>query len=182
MVRYISLVVVFFLFSAQQVKMAKTRISDNITARLPADFSLLPPEELAFKSASYRMPIAYYTDPARQIDFSVNNSVTKWQSTDISLVQEIYKSNINNLFDEVDFLNEGIETINNRDYITFEFLGTIMPGESLVKQEVPVRKYFYIQYTIKEGMIYIFTFIAPMRQKEEWQPVAGEIMHSINIK
>ncbi|MBR9998310.1 MAG: hypothetical protein KFF73_05030 [Cyclobacteriaceae bacterium] len=173
---------IFLLFAAQQPKLVKTKISENITARLPSDFFLLPPDELQGKSISYRMPIAFYTDPAREVDFSVNNSASKWQNEDIELLKEIYKSNIQNLFDNVEFMKESIESINERDYIVFEFSGTVLPGESLFKQESPDRRYYYTEYTLKGSQIFIFTFTAPFQQKEQWAGTASAIMQSIKMK
>jgi len=182
MIRLIYLLFIFLLLSAQQNKLVKTKISENITAKLPSDFYLLPPEELQSKSVSYRMPIAYYTNPDKDVDFSVNNSASKWQQSNIELIKQIYKSNIVNLFDDVKFMREDIETINNREFIVFEFYGTVLPGESLFRQESPDRKYYYIQYTIKENQIFIFTFIAPAMKKEIWDVTASAIMHSVKIK
>jgi len=127
------------------------------------------------------MPIAYFTNPSQEVDFSVNNFASKWQEQDLGLLQELYRSNIQNLFDDVELMRESIENINKRDYIVFEFYGTVLPGESLFRQENPDRKYYYIQYTLKDYQIYIFTFIAPFRQKSQWATTASAIMHSIKI-
>jgi hypothetical protein len=182
MVRFILITGILLFFTAQHEKLVRTRISENITARLPADFYLLPPDELQSKSISYRMPIAYYTNPEREVDFSVNTSAARWQDQNLELIQEIYRSNIQHLFDDVEFITETIENINNRDYIVFEFYGTILPGESLFRAENPDRKYYYIQYTLKESQIFIFTFFAPIRLKDRWAETASAIMHSIKIK
>jgi hypothetical protein len=180
--KFILYTAVFLLLTAQQSKLVKVKISENISARLPSDFTLLPPEELQLRSVSYRMPIAFYTDPEKEVDFSVNNSASRWQEQDLELLKEIYRSNIQNLFDNVDFRNESLEMINDRSYIVFEFTGTVLPGESLFKQEQAERKYYYTQYTIKGDQIYIFTFSAPFMQTAQWTETATAIMHSIRIK
>jgi hypothetical protein len=172
---------VFLLLAAQQPKLVKVRISENITARIPSDFALLPPDELQSRSVSYRMPIAFYTDPGREVDFSVNNSASRWQQGDLELLKEIYRSNIQNLFDDVEFRKETIETIDDRDFIVFEFTGIVLPGESMFRQESADKKYYYTQYTIKGDQIYIFTFSAPLRLQEQWAETASAIMHSIRI-
>lgn len=182
MIKFIYLLSILLLFASQQFKLVKTKISENITARLPSDFYLLPPDELQSKSISYRMPIAFYTNPDKEVDFSVNNSASKWQDQDLVLLKDIYQSNIRNLFDDVEFMRDGIETISNREYIVFEFYGTVLPGESLFRQENPERRYYFIQYTLKSNQIYIFTFTAPIEQKERWAATASAIMQSIKIK
>ncbi len=182
MIKFVYLLSIFILVTSQQFKLVKTRISENITARLPSDFYLLPPDELQGKSISYRMPIAYYTNAEKEVDFSVNNSASKWQERDLALLRDLYRSNIQNLFDDVKFLKERIENLNNREFIVFEFYGTVLPDESLFRQDNPERKYYYIQYTIKGSQIYIFTFSAPMQLKEKWAEAASAIMQSIQLK
>ncbi len=182
MIRFIFFLTVFFLFSAQQSKLVKTKISENITARLPSDMYLLPPDELSLRYVSYRMPIAYYTDPMEEAEFSVNISATQWTVSDLGIVKEIYESNIMNLLDDVRMVKDTIETINERKYIVFEFFGTLMPGESLFKIESPIRKYHQMQYTIKDNKLYIFSFNVPKRLSPAWETTASAIMHSIKIK
>lgn len=182
MIKFVYLLSIILLFTSQQFKFVKTRISENITGNLPSDFYLLPPDELPSKSISYRMPIAYYTNAEKEVDFSVNNSASKWHEEDLALLKDLYRSNIQNLFDDVEFVKERIENINNREFIAFEFYGTTLPGESLFRQENPERNYYYIQYTIKGSQIYIFTFSAPLQLKERWADTASAIMQSIKIK
>jgi len=126
MIRLIFLLSIAFLLTSQEFKLVKTRISDHITARLPTDFYLLPPDELQSKSVSYRMPIAYYTNADKQVDFSVNNSASRWQEQDLVLLKEIYRSNIRNLFDDVEFVNETIQEINDQFDILISFQTSIL--------------------------------------------------------
>jgi hypothetical protein len=116
------------------------------------------------------------------VDFSVNFSVSKWQSSDLELVQSFYKSNIANLFDNIEFLSESIEEINDRKYIVFEFTSSISEAQSVLRQGASIKKYYYIQYTLMQGSVLIFSFSTPQRIMNEWRSTAGEIMHTVKIK
>jgi len=171
-----------FLFSGQQFKLVKVKIGKNIILRLPSDFTPVPESDQGTKYISYRSPIALYSNLTDEVDFSVNYSVTQWQSSDLELVQSFYKSNIANLFDRIEFLNENIEEINDRKYIVFEFTSSISETQSVIRQGATIRKYYYIQYTLMEGHIFIFSISAPQRIMNDWQPIAREIMQSIKIE
>jgi hypothetical protein len=152
-----------------------------MSVKLPADFAPVPEIEIGTKYISYRSPIALYSNSTKDVDFSVNYSVSNWQSSDLEIIQSFYKSNIANLFDSVEFINESIEEINERDYIVFEFTSSISETQSIIRQGATIKKYFYIQYTMMEGHVLIFSFSSPQRKMREWKPIAHEIMHSLKI-
>lgn len=170
------------LFSGQQYKLVKVKIDKNLSVKLPADFTPVPESEIGSKYISYRSPIALYSNSTKEVDFSVNIAISKWQSSDLELVQSFYKSNIAYLFDNIEFLNESIEEINERKYIVFEFISSISENQSVLRQGATIRKYYYIQYTLMEGHAFVFSFSSPQRIMADWQSLAAEIMHSVKIK
>jgi len=169
-------------FPMQQFKFVKTKIDDKITVYLPQEFFVVPELEIASKYISYRNPIAVYTDMTAHVDFAVNTSFTRWGSSDIELMKSFYKANIPTLYDDIEFIREEIEIINNRQYVVFEFISTILPNENSIRNDPPVIKYNYIQYTLVKGETHLFNFNAPSVLKEKWEDAASEIMHSIKIK
>jgi len=171
----------FFLLSGQQYKLVKVKIDKNISVKLPADFLPVPEADIGSKYISYRSPIALYSNSTKEVDFSLNLSLTKWQSSDLELVQSFYKSNIANLFDNIEFFSEHIEEINDRKYIVFEFISSISETQSVLRQGATIKKYYYIQYTLMEGHAFVFSFSSPQRTMNEWRSVAGEIMHTVKI-
>ena len=87
------------------------------------------------------------------------------------------------MFDRVDMLQEGIQEINGKEYIYFEFESRVNGDRKEEGFKDPVLKYTYIQYLIDPGQkTLVFTFNAPRRQKEEWQEVAREMMLKIKVK
>ena len=73
--RYI-LFITLLIFSADThgQKLVKTKLSDNISVRVPSDFLPMTDEDKAQRYASARLPIALYTDVDRLADFGVNRS------------------------------------------------------------------------------------------------------------
>jgi len=182
MIRAILLLSVIFTLSSQQYKLTKVKINKDITLKLPSDFTPVPSDEIASKYMSYRTPLALYSNLTKSTDFSVNYSVSKWQSNDLELVQSFYKSNISNLFDSVEFLDESIESINERDFIIFEFNSTISEAQSSLRENSYVKKYYYIQYALKDGHVFIFSLSAPAGEASIWRPIFKDIMHSVTLK
>jgi hypothetical protein len=181
MAQNLMFLLIFFLLSGQQYKLVKVKIDKKMSVKLPADFSPVPESELGTKYISYRSPIALYSNSTKEVDFSVNYSVSRWQSSDLEIVQSFYKSNIANLFDSIEFIEESIEEINDRRYIIFEFTSSISETQSVLRQGATIKKYYYIQYTLMEGHVLIFSFSCPQRVLNEWQSVAQEIMHTLKI-
>jgi hypothetical protein len=181
MFRFSIFLFLFFLLSGQQYKLVKVKIDKNISVKLPSDFSPVPADDIGTKYISYRSPIALYSNSTKEVDFSVNYSVNQWQSSDLELVQSFYKSNIANLFDSIEFLSETIEEVNDRNYIVFEFISSISEAQSVLRQGAMIRKYYYIQYTLMEGHVFVFSISVPQRIMNEWQPVARDIMQTVKI-
>lgn len=121
-----------------------------------------------------------WTSLDRTVDFGLNVSKSNWAGSDFQVLQKLYKSTILQMYSNVVFLHEGIEKINGKDFILFEFESS----------EEGVKKYTYLAYTIirnakdkenRTNRVYIFNFSTGGEKKKEWQETAGAIIHSIKI-
>ena len=171
------------LSSPPQVKLVKTKITEDITVSIPEDFTVMTPEDMNQRYKSYRKPIALYTDPSRLVDFGVNFSFSKWALGDLEILGKFYKSSLLNLYTEVEFIYEGLKTINGKEYVHFEFISTVSTTEdnSIIPRK-PIRKYTQLLYTVDKGRTIIFNFSCPAEQQLTWQLDASRIMASVNIK
>lgn len=160
----------------------KTEVAEGITLKLPVSFVAMTESVLSQKYLSARGPIAAYTSQDQQTDLTVNTSNARWQANDLPMLQNFYRSNISALYDEVDFLKEGIEEINGKDFAVFEFISLVLPEENTLSMQKPVRKYTYIAYTIHNGKTYVFNFTAPAQQQKQWQETAIIIINSIKLQ
>lgn len=166
----------------QAAKLTKTRISDEISARLPENFQPVSQEDLSTKYVSSRPPIALYTSPDRQVDFSVNVSVNQWQHFDLPLIKDFYKASLSTLFSDLKLIKEETTEINKHPAALFEFVGTVEGEEGTVRRTAAISKYHYVAYVLVNGKVAVFTLTAPDNQQQQWSSVAEEIMQSIRIK
>lgn len=163
-------------------KLVKTKVNDNISVSLPADFFPMTPEDIAQRLPSVRAPLGAYTNTDRVVDFSVNISATQWPDADIEIAQKFFKSGLYNLFDKVDMISEGITEIHKKKFITFEFESRINPNKRVEGGSEPLLKYTRIQYLVEPGRTLVFSFSCPRSMRQDWEKTSDEIMKSIRVK
>ncbi|WP_299819904.1 hypothetical protein [uncultured Pontibacter sp.] len=180
--RYLAFLMILMLAGATfaQSKLKKTQISKEISVMLPSDFNPMPDDGIARRYPATTKPLAVYTSPNGQIDFSVTQKHTQFRSKDLNMLQEFYKANLLEKFTDVDFIREEIVEIKGEQYIVFEFVSR-MADERGVTNLAPVQKYSIIQYTIKGNQLMIFTMHAPFMLKNDWQPTMREVMGSVKL-
>jgi len=176
------LILMFSICSFQSTKFNKTKINKQISILIPINFIPVPQDEMSSKFISYRAPLAAYTNETAEIDFGVNMATSIWRDTDVELMRSFYKSNIINLYDEVNFIRNEVKIINKRKFVVFEYISTINPDKRSAILDPPVEKYTYIQYSIIRGRVYLFDFSSPASQKEIWEPIVQKVMESVKIK
>ncbi|QJX47277.1 hypothetical protein HMJ29_10140 [Hymenobacter taeanensis] len=162
-------------------KLKKTAVTKNISVGVPEGFQPLPDDGIAAKYPSPRKPLAVFSNPNGRVDLSVAQKPTTFSNRDYALLLKVYKASIQNMYSKVEFLQEDIRTINKRDFIMLEFVSTVTDnrrGGNLA----PIRKYQLVQYAIEGDQLFIFTFDAPAEEQRQWQPIAQEVMASINMK
>ena len=166
----------------EPVKLVKTKVSDQISARLPESFQPVNEQDLKKKYVSYRQPIALYTSPDRQADFSVNVSVNQWQHFDLPLIKDFYKASLSTLYSDLRMLKEETTEIDGKPAAVFEFVGTVEGEETAVRQTKQISKYTCVAYVLVNGKVAVFSFTAPASQQRKWAATAAEIMESLKIK
>ena len=169
------------LLAADRPKLVKVKATDNITVSIPQGWN--PMDELDFSQRypSVRAPLAAYTNLDRTIDFSINISATQWPDKDLKMAQQFFKASLVSMFDRVDMINEGVQEVNKKKYIFFEFDSRVN-GAPKEGQQDPVLRYTYIQYLLEPGKTLVFSFNCPRREKQDWQETARMMMKSIKVK
>ena len=166
----------------QKVKLKKTAIDKGITISIPSDFIALTDQDVNLKFISYRKPLAVYTNIDRTVDITINLNETSWREMDIGLAKDFYYNTILSLYDEVVFLINEVKNIESRDFAVFEFVSTIKGEEGSITKKPSVVNFTLIQYTIKDGHTYVFSFSCPFYLKKKWQKTAHKIMESIVMR
>ena len=169
-------------FRELEDKFVRVEVSEDIIVSLPESFQKMTEDQMQRKFLSARPPLAAYTSPDQMADFGVNVSNPRWQASDLPILKDFYRSSLLELYDEVDFIEEGIHSVNNADMVFFEFTSLVNEDEDSVVPKPPVQQYTYVQYAIHENKALVFTFSCPTRRKNQWQPTAQKIMASVKMK
>src|ERR1041385_2701027 len=111
----------FVLFAFAPTKLVKTKVGDGIVVSLPTTLTPMTNEDIVQRYPSVRAPLGAFTNSNRDTDFSVNISATQWVQADLEIASKFFKSGIYNLYDRVDIISSGIETINKKKFIYYEF-------------------------------------------------------------
>lgn len=177
----------FLLFSLilmgfDQPKLVKTKVADGLTVYVPMGWRPMDGLDFTERYPSVRAPLAAFTNEERVTDFSVNISATRWPDMNYTMAQRFFKSGITNMFNKVDFISEGIQTVHGKKFIYFEFESRVngKPDEEALRS--PISKYTFIQYYLEPSRTLVFSFNAPKRDREYWQPTAHAVMKSIKVK
>ncbi|MAJ50324.1 MAG: hypothetical protein CMB82_01760 [Flammeovirgaceae bacterium] len=164
-----------------QESYTRQKITPNISMKISDYFQIMPPQQLLDRYASSRIPIAMFTTLDGGADLGINETATQWGPNDIEILLEFYKASIVNLYTEINFVQSNIITVNERQFIVFEFLGEVA-DESLLGGVNSIKKYNYIQYALYNGKVLLFNFNCAANEQQKWQLVAKEMMSSIRLK
>ncbi len=173
---------VFMLMAFSPSKLVKTKIGKDITMQLPEEFKPMANEDIAQRYPSVRAPLGAYTNADRLVDFSVNISATQWPDANVEMAKKFFKSGIANLYDRVEFIDEGTHDLNKKKFIYFEFVSRINGSKRTAIEQQSILRYVYIQYLIEPKRTLVFTFTCPKDMKEQWQKIAKQMMNSVVVK
>jgi hypothetical protein len=112
----------------------------------------------------------------------VNISATQWPDTDLEIASKFFKASITNLYDRVDIISDGIQTIHKKRYIFFEFESRVNGNKMALGEQSPVFRYTYIQYLIEPSRTLVISFNCPKAMREDWQENVRAMMKSIKVK
>ncbi len=162
------------------VKWTKTKL-EGVSVSLPDQLMPMTPEDIAQRFPSVRAPLGAFTNQDRMADFCINISATNWPDGDVEIARKFFKAALQNLYDRVDFIGEGVTTIKKKKFIYFEFESRISGDRRKQGMTDAVLKYTYIQYHIQKERTIVFTFSCPKDMQQEWQPIAQEMMKRVRV-
>lgn len=181
--RYIAFLAIILIAGAAlaDTKLKKHQITKEVSVMLPRDFMPMPDDGIARKYPAANKPIAVYSSPNGQVDFSMAQKRSQFGQQDLNMLRDVYKASLMERFTKVDFIRDEVTSINGRDYIVFEFV-SVMADERNATHLSPVHKYSIMHYTIQGNQLMIFSMHAPFTLKNQWQNTAREIMGSVRVK
>lgn len=167
---------------ADSLNWVRVKITSEISVMLPDNFSPMTPEDLIQRYPSVRTPLGAYTDPDRLADFSVNISATQWPDGNIEFARSFFKASVMNMFDRVEMITEGIREQHGKKFIYFEFSSRLNADRRNISTQDALVRYTYILYLVESKQTRVFSFTCTKDVKEQWQPVADQIMKSVRVK
>ena len=176
------LLLALVLVSADQPKLVKVKVTDDLTVSIPRDWIPMDGLDFTERYPSVRAPLAAYTNVDRTVDFSVNISATRWPDADLEIASQFFKSSISNMFDRVEILEEGIREVNGKSFIYFKFESRVNGNKTQLGLADPVLKYSHLQYLIQPRRTLVFAFNCGRRDKQQWERAAEAMMNNIRIK
>lgn len=181
--RYLAFLAIILIAGATlaDTKLKKTQITKEVSIMLPRDFAPLHDDGIASKYPAANRPVAVYSSPNGQVDFSMTQKSSPFRAHDLKMLREMYKANLLERFTKVDFIRDEVANINGRDYILFEFV-SVMADERNGSHLAPVQKYSIMLYTVQRNKLMVFSLHMPFMMKNDWQDTAREVMGSLKIK
>lgn len=162
-------------------KLKKTKLTDSITISLPEDFHPMTDDEIAAKYFVSRKPTASFSSADRVADFSFNQTLTPGRQQDLAMLKDFFKSSIRSNFTKVEFIQESVIAINERDFAVLEYTAELRDDDPNSANKGVTRQYSYILYTTVRNKIQVLAFNCPAQIKERWQPIAKAIMNTIKV-
>ena len=181
--KFIASILILGSIAGYSQKFSKVKVGpeEKISLQIPDDFFSLTDKQRMEQVYSSKVPLAMYANESQEATLGINYNIMQWTEKDTELVYGFYKASISNLFDEIEFIQDEIRIINGREFIIFEFLGTIK-NDNQFSTKAAQKNYSYIQYTSWKGQVLLFNFSCKARFKNQWELVAKEVMESVVIK
>ena len=162
-------------------KLKKVKLTDRVTVSLPQDFQPMTDDEIAARYFVPRKPTASYTGTDKVADFTLNQTRTPGRMQDLPLLKDFFKSGILSSYTKVNFLQEGVVKINERDFAVLEFTAELRDDDKNSANRGVTRQYSYLLYTILAAKVNVLAFNCPVQVQARWQPVAKTVMNSVRI-
>lgn len=182
MPRKILILIPFLLLSFDQTRLTKVKVTPDITIFVPKDWRPMDGLDFSERYPSVRAPLAAYTNANRTADFSVNISATRWPDTDLDIARAFFKASIANMFDRVNFIDEGVREVRGQQFVYFVFESRMDGRRNDLSNRTPVMKYSCIQYLIQPTRTLVFSFHCDRREREFYEELAETMMERIRIK
>ncbi len=166
--------------SAQSYNKVKVGPDEDINLKIPEEFISMSDQDRMKRIYSSKVPLAMFANESQDVTLGINYNVMRWTEKDTELVYGFYKASVNNLFDEIEFIQDEIKEINGRPFIVFEFVSSIK-SDNAFSGGRSSKNYTYIQYTSYNNQVLLFNFGCRARLMSTYQSVAKEIMNSVEI-
>ena len=175
------IITLFFVFPGISQKLVTTKVGEDISIKVPAEFVNMNNQSRMERVASSKIPLAMFSDQSQEVTLGINDNAMQWTAQDTKTIYGFYKASIQSLFDEIEFIQDTVRTVNGKEFVIFEFVSTVRDDNTFTTRK-PDRNYTYIQYTSYRDQVLLFNFGCPARRKLEWEDAARMIMESVRVR
>jgi len=177
MIKSVSALIFIFLF-VQEPVLKKQKLTDYLSMEVSTELRKMTQQELSSKFLGARIPDIAMTDAQSGVEFTITGSPTFWQDGDVALLKEFYDSSIPNLFQKIDFSQKDLVTINDKEFVAYQFDGKPDAEANRSAEE----RYTYLLYTIHKNGLVVISFSCPPYMKSKWQPIAERMFESTKFR
>jgi hypothetical protein len=173
--------ITFFLvlISVQDADLKKKRLTDYISMGVHQELRNMTQQELSAKFLGAKIPDAALTEQSSAVEFTITGSPTFWLEKDIKLLKDFYDSSIPSLFSDISFSEKALVTINEKQFVAYEFVGTPAVDDP---KKMPEKRYTYILYSLYRNGLVTISFSCPPYLQEKWQPIVQQMFKTIELK
>ncbi len=173
------LLAAILLLSVQDSTLKRQKLTEYLSMDVSTALRNMSQQELSAKFLGAKIPDAALTDESSAVELTITGSPTFWLEKDVKLLKDFYDSSIPALFSEIKFSKKELVTINDRQYVAYEFEGTPQVEDS---GRVPEKRYTYLLYTIFRNGLVTISFSCPPYLKNDWQTTTRQMFESIKLK
>lgn len=194
---FLLLMCVIACFSFIQGDLVTTKISSRVTMDVHKNLNLIP-ISAATRQGETTAPMAVYestnqearlvarlikeySDTTVKAKFKNRDARKANSEKDLDLERLFRKGALFSQFDKVELIQDEVKNIKGRDFIVFEYVGTLK-GVNSLGEETTSKTYIYHQLTFIKERNYIFNFNCPEAEKSIWQDHVNDMMNSVKIK
>ncbi len=178
------------------MKLKKVK-AGNVAMQVPATFEELDELTRHGEYSGKNAPIAVYRSPRDKSAIAIYHTADsirvktiKYQKhlgrdarfdRDLQLEYAFKKASFSGKFQEINFIQDGVKTINGKEFIYFEFDGVIEAVDRLGRKSL-TKVYNYMLYTYVKENIYSISFICSDKLKGDYQETIGKVMETVKVK
>ncbi|MGP4081166.1 hypothetical protein ACTWQL_14755 [Pseudalkalibacillus sp. R45] len=148
-----------------------TILSDQVEILLPESFDVMDEEQAKLKYPGERRPTLIYTNENATVNIAFNHTENKASNEQMEDVLKGMVDTFKNMYPSAEWLNKEVYEIHGKNVASMELITPAMDTEI-----------YNLMFMMElDGKLLLGTVNSTKEQMEDWQPIAKEMMKSINI-
>ncbi|WP_221568768.1 hypothetical protein [Alkalihalobacillus sp. TS-13] len=163
---------VTFQVEGEEINLKRSTIlSDQVEILLPESFDVMDEEQAKLKYPGERRPTLIYTNENATVNIAFNHTENKASNKQMEEVLKGMVETFENMYPSAEWLNKEVYEIHGKNVASMELITPAMDTEI----------YNFMFMMELDGKLLLATVNSTKEQMEDWQPIAKEMMKSINM-